>query len=143
VANAPASVLLLEPKQPEIAPGCYEPIAVQRLLAFAGIRDYRLIPAAAARPHQFAIQFASDQAARHGETQLRAIAVNGCAALTVDRSGLRIAASCTIAARVDASTQVECDGDHHWSRDNFFLIFRFRADADSVSLLSGTGVSSC
>jgi hypothetical protein len=137
--NAP--VLLVEPKQPDIAAGCYEPIAVQRLLAFAGIRDYRLIPAAAARPHQFAIELASEQAARGAEARLRAIAVNGDAALTVDRDGRRIAASCTLTTPVDHSTQVECDADlHHWSRDNFFLIFRLRADA--VSRLSDTGVSS-
>lgn len=99
----------------------YRPIAVARLLAFAGVRHYREVAPAM---HQFAIEFASDDAARQGDERLRAMHVEGRPVLSVDRSGCRLAASCVITSVLDASTQVECNGDHHWSRENFFSIFR-------------------
>jgi hypothetical protein len=105
-----------------LAHGGYRPIDVRRLLAFAGVRDYRQI--APVRPHQFAIEFSSEQAALRGDERLRAIRVDGRPVLRVMRGGQRIAVSCLITASVDPATQVECDGDHHWSRENFFSIFR-------------------
>ena len=100
---------------------CYYPIDIERLLAFAGIKQHRLVAAAM---HQFAIEFASDEAARQGDERLRAMQVDGQPVLSVARSGLQIAASCVIASALASSTQVECDAGSHWSREDFFRIFR-------------------
>jgi hypothetical protein len=100
---------------------CYRPLDVRRLLAFAGVKQYRQI--APVMTHGFAVEFASDQAAQRGDERLRAMRLDGEPALRVARSGLQIAASCVITSFVDPSTQVECDADHHWSRENFFSIF--------------------
>jgi hypothetical protein len=99
----------------------YRPIDIERLLAFAGVRQHRLV---APELHQFAIEFASDQAACRGDERLRAMCVDGQPVLSVARSGLQIAGSCIIASVLESSTQVECDADHHWSREDFFRIFR-------------------
>jgi len=99
----------------------YRPIDVERLLAFAGVKAYRQVAPAM---HQFAIELGSEEAARRGDERLRALRVDGQPVLSVDRSGKRIAASCIITTVLELSTQVECDGDYHWSRENFFTIFR-------------------
>jgi hypothetical protein len=99
----------------------YRPIAIDRLLAFAGIRDSRQVAPAL---HQFAIELISEEAARQAEQRLRAVRLDGCPVLSVDRNGRRIAASCIISLALDRSTQVECDADLHWSREPFFSIFQ-------------------
>lgn len=118
------------------APVCYEPLGVRRLLAFAGVKDYRQV--APMMTHEFAIEFASEQAARCGEEQLRAMCVDGRPALRVTRTGLRIAVACAITSVLDPSAQVECEGDHHWSRENFFTIFR-AADLDGLLWIKRPG----
>ncbi len=100
----------------------YGPIDVARLLAFAGVRDYREVAPVMTR--QFALEFTSEHAARRGDERLRAVRVNGRPALRVARIGQLIAVSCIVTAIVDQSTQVECDADRHWSREDFFSIFR-------------------
>ena len=100
---------------------CYHPIDIERLLAFAGIKQHRQVTPAMP---QFTIEFASDEAARRGDERLRAMRVDGQPVLSVARSGLQIAASCIIASSLESSTQMECDADHHWSREDFFSIFR-------------------
>jgi hypothetical protein len=109
----------------------YRPIDVERLLAFAGVRNCRQVAPAM---HQFAIEFTSDEAAQRADERLRAVRLDGRPVLSVARNGRRIAASCAITAVLDPATQVECDSEHHWSRENFFSIFR-------ATLLSEMGIA--
>ena len=99
----------------------YRPIRFDRLFTFAGIAGQTSV--APVMAHQFHVEFASAEAASAAADRLRALRVDGSAALAVENNQNQLFAWCRLTTGLDPSARLVSDADGIHRSENFFSIF--------------------